>query len=188
MLPAGTVSCCTSEITCCTNLVPNQQQHQCGILQGESRSFICVSKLQNKCLPYVCKVTHGTGTWASFYLSFYQGSVTFWYRSGSLDPYTWLLIRIQNLLFLSVTLKMPTKNKCFFLICFACYFCRYIYICLQKSLRSHLAAEIKVFLDFLLVVGRMRNRTNNYGSGRPKTYGSGTLFFTSLFDFNQGWH
>jgi hypothetical protein len=40
--------------------------------------------------------------------------MTFWHWSGSLDPYTELRIRI--LLFLAMSLKMPTKNKFFLLI------------------------------------------------------------------------
>jgi len=51
----------------------------------------------------------------------------------------------------------------------------------KKLLRSHRNVEIKVFfLDFLLVVGRIWICTNNYGSGRPKTYGSGTLLITMV--------
>ncbi len=40
---------------------------------------------------------------------------TFWDWSGSLDPYTWLRIRIwiQILLFSSTAFKMPAKNKFF---------------------------------------------------------------------------
>jgi hypothetical protein len=44
--------------------------------------------------------------------------------------------------------------------------CKYII----QSLRSHKTVEIKVFLNFLLVDGRIRIRSNN--SGGPKTYGS----------------
>jgi hypothetical protein len=40
-----------------------------------------------------------------------SGSVTFWYRSRSLDPYT--VIRIQVLVFLSEDFKMPTKISLF---------------------------------------------------------------------------
>jgi hypothetical protein len=44
----------------------------------------------------------------------------------------------------------------------------------KKLSRSHKTIEIKVFLMFLLADGRIRIRTNNYGTGKPKN-GSGTL-------------
>jgi hypothetical protein len=47
------------------------------------------------------------------------------------------------------------------------------------SFRSHIKVKIEVFPNFLLVDGRIRIRTNNYGPhpdpGDPKTYGSGAL-------------
>jgi hypothetical protein len=50
----------------------------------------------------------------------FSGSVTFWYGSGSLNPYTGLRIRI--LLFLAEASKMPTRNH--FLKVYFAYFYR----------------------------------------------------------------
>ncbi len=38
----------------------------------------------------------------------------------------------------------------------------------NKSLRGHKTSEIEVFRNFLLVIGKIRIRTNKYGSARPK--------------------
>ncbi len=46
--------------------------------------------------------------WSVFSLNQSSGSVTFWYRSGALSPYTGLRIRI--LLFLAVAFKIPKKK------------------------------------------------------------------------------
>jgi hypothetical protein len=52
---------------------------------------------------------------------------------------------------------------------------------IKKFLRSYKTVEIKVFLIFLLVDGRIRVRINNYRNvpGGQKTYGSGSriLFY-----------
>jgi|LakMenEpi03Aug12_release.lakeMendotaPanAssembly.Ray.scaffolds.fasta_scaffold698334_1 hypothetical protein len=68
---------------------------------------------------------------------------------------------------------MPTKNKfCLGILFLPGTYSRYIYIGLKDnwSLRSHKTIEIKAFLlffIFLLVDGRIRIRTNNYGSEHP---------------------
>jgi hypothetical protein len=59
---------------------------------------------------------------------------------------------------------MPTKSK---------FFCSKIHVRVHQSsklLRSHKTVKNKFFLIYLLVDGRSRIRTNNYGSwsGRPK--------------------
>jgi hypothetical protein len=61
-----------------------------------------------------------------------------------------ILIRIRILLFSSVILRIPTKNK----ILFSEFVLLIIFISAfkdKKSLRSRLRGEIKVFLYFLLV-------------------------------------
>ncbi len=64
--------------------------------------------------------------------------------------------------FLRVALKIPTKKSFFLLI----NYCRYTSVFIDnKSLRRHKTVEIKIFLNFLCVDGRIRIHTNNYGSG-----------------------
>jgi hypothetical protein len=79
-------------------------------------------------------------------------------------------------------------NRMFFLLLILLFiylpYCRYIYISLQryrnKVLRSHKKVEIKVFLNFLLVDGRIRIRTNitDPDPGSPPTFGSGLPVFS----------
>jgi hypothetical protein len=108
------------------------------------------------------------------------GSVTFLCGCGSSDPFTGLRIRIwiPVLLFSSAGLKMRTENK-FFFLSFFCLFLTASTVATfssvfkdKKLLRSHTTIEIKVFLNFLHVDGRIQSliRTNSYesGSGRHK--------------------
>ncbi len=62
-----------------------------------------------------------------------SGSMTFWCGSGSgfADPSIWLTDPDPDLLFSSLTFKIPTKN-CFLKSFFAYYFWRYIYIIFQR--------------------------------------------------------
>ncbi len=71
--------------------------------------------------------------------------------------------RIRILLFSSVAHDMPTKNIFFFQSVFAYYFLRLHVHCTpvfkdRKSKRSHKIVDIKIFLPFLLVDGRIRIR------------------------------
>jgi hypothetical protein len=70
--------------------------------------------------------------------------MTFCYTSGSSDPFTGL--RIWNLLFL-LWLSRWQNNQFFYVFCLITYF-RYINI-------SYKTVEIKFFLNFLLVDGRI---------------------------------
>ncbi len=74
-----------------------------------------------------------------------------------------------------VASKMPTKDKCFF----AYYLLLGIFTSVfkdSKSLRSHKTVEIKVFLIYLLVDGRIRisnvQIVTDHDPGGPQTYGS----------------
>jgi hypothetical protein len=93
------------------------------------------------------------------YLLSVSGSVTFWYVSGSLDPTLDLRIRIRILHFSSVTSRMPTKKKYFFLIYFP-YYCQKIpYVLHQSSkikvIKKSLNDRNQCFIIFLLVDGRI---------------------------------
>ncbi len=85
-------------------------------------------------------------------------SVTFWYGSGSSDPYLWLTD--PDPAFFVRDLK-DAKNKFFF----TKFLCLFLFESTftsfnkdNKSERSHKTIEIKIFLHFLLVNGRIRNR------------------------------
>jgi hypothetical protein len=90
------------------------------------------------------------------------------YRSGSCSLF-------------SVAFKKPRKNKIFFQNFFCLndlvYGAHLVNISFRryrsKLIKDHKTVEKKVFLNFLLVDGRIRIHTSNYGSGRSK--GSRTL-------------
>ncbi len=102
-----------------------------------------------------------------------------WYGSGLADPYGTYNLRIRILLLSSVTFKRPTKN-------FAHKVLLKVHVPQSSKIKSHKTVEIKVFLTFLLDDGRIRIwiRTNNdeSGSGRPKTYRSGSTTLKKCCD------
>jgi hypothetical protein len=60
------------------------------------------------------------------------GSMTFWCGSGSADPCLWLMDPDRILLFSSLTVKMPTKNKFKKKVFLHIIFWRFFYIIFQK--------------------------------------------------------
>jgi len=93
--------------------------------------------LRKRCLP--------RGVWKPVF-----GSVTFWYGSGSTDGYLWLTDPdpAQDLLFLSVTFKTPTK-----IIYVFCLLLQYMMVHLHHS--SKIKSHKEVTKD-----GRIRIRTS----------------------------
>jgi hypothetical protein len=79
-------------------------------------------------------------------------------RSGSLNPYTGLRIRI--LVFSLVAFKMPSKSNFFDFFAYYRTYCRYIYSTSvfkeNQPIGSHKTVEVKFFIIFLLVNGRIR--------------------------------
>ncbi len=123
----------------------------------------------------------------------YSGPVTFWYGSGSEDPYRWLT---DPALFVSdLQFKKPTKNI-FFLVFFAYYvltihihrFSRYNVKKKPQNSRS------KGFLLFSLNDGRIRIRaslTNGSGSRRSKNIrirntGNLSFFLQASINIDKG--
>jgi hypothetical protein len=86
------------------------------------------------------------------------------------DPRIRIRFKIRILLFPSVTLKMPTKNKIFFLSSLLTV-CTFTSVFIEnKLLSSHKTVKNQGFLRFFRVVGRIRIRTNTYGSESRKNF------------------
>ncbi len=104
------------------------------------------------------------------------GSVTFWYRFGSADPCHWNYGPGSCSFSQCLSRMMSTISKFFFSKVFSFSFIIdrvHLHKFSKITKKSQKTTEIKGFLIFLDMDGRIRNRsrirTNNYGSAWPKS-------------------
>jgi hypothetical protein len=107
-----------------------------------------------------------------------SGSMTFWCGSGSADPCLKLMDPDPNpdLLFLSLTFKMPTKNKFFKKVFLYITFLRYLYIIfkVKKMSQNRRNQGFSYYICLMIEGSGSGSRAGSESGSIPLTNGSGS--------------